>query len=398
MFAGVEVDRRDPTDWPREEWQSGERIVGASSRRRRSCCRAATAFVAAATHTSASGLRASLPGGLRIHLDRGVDRRRRAAGARRHPGRHGRAGLAEAIELGARHDDACTAAAVRGDVDDAGGGIRSRRMGDVRPSGFTRIEATGRQAFRVAAVHGRVERRHEQPLLGGTCECQAFDLGRVVDEVVGGASDALVRRRLGRERLRRRQLLARHLGRRHRTLLEAPDRRAGVAVERVEDRLLRGLEHARYPSATHGHVHGDRRRRRVVVPHVVMHHLVVPDALPCLHVERDETGGKQVVAGTEPTVDVLCGAVGRHVDDAAFGIGGERRPRRDVAGRAPGVVLPGLMADLAGPRNHMELPQELAGLGIVGDDVARYVLLPRLVVTLLGGVADDDDVVHHDRR
>ena len=52
-----------------------------------------------------------------------------------------------------------------------------------------------------------------------------------------------VRRRLGRERLRRRRLLAGDVGLRHRTLLDRPHRLAGNAVEDVEERLLARHRH-----------------------------------------------------------------------------------------------------------------------------------------------------------
>ena len=46
----------------------------------------------------------------------------------------------------------------------------------------------------------------------------------------------------------------------------------------------------------------------------------------------------------------------------------------------------------------MELPLEVPRAGVVGQDVARDHLLPRLVVSLLGGVADDDHAVYDDGR
>ena len=148
---------------------------------------------------------------------------------------------------------------------------------------------------------------------------------------------------------------------RHRPLLESPDRLAGLAVERVQNRLLRRLEHAGDAPSADVHVHDDRRGRRVVVPDVVVHHLVVPQPLAGLDVERDEARRKQVVARAEAAVHVLRGAVGRDVDDAALRIGRQRRPRRHVAGRPPRVVLPRVVADFARPRDHVELPHELPG-------------------------------------
>ncbi len=207
-----------------------------------------------------------------------------------------------------------------------------------------------------------------------------------------------IRRRLGRVELRLRELLARHLRLRRRLLHHRPDRLAGVAVVGIQVRLLGHLEEARDAAAADVDVEQDGRRRVVVVPDVVLHRLLVPHPFAGLDVERDDARAEEVVAGTEAAVVVDGGAVGRDVDEAAGRVGRHRRPRRHVAGPAPRVVLPRVVAELTRPRNHVELPQELAGLEVVTEDVAGDVLDPGLVVALLGRVADDEDVVDDDRR
>ena len=111
-----------------------------------------------------------------------------------------------------------------------------------------------------------------------------------------------------------------------------------------------------------------------------------------------QAGAEQVVAGPEAAEEVDGRRVGRDVDQAALGIGRHRRPRRDVAGAPPRVVLPRLVAELARPRDDVELPQRLAGARVVAEDVAGDVLDARLVVALLVDVADDDHAVDDDRR
>ena len=124
----------------------------------------------------------------------------------------------------------------------------------------------------------------------------------------------------------------------------------------------------------------------------------MPAALAGLDVEGDEAGAEQVVAGPEAAEEVDGRRVGRDVDQAALGIGRHRRPRRDVAGAPPRLVLPRLVPELARARDDVELPQRLAGARVVAEDVARDVLDPRLVVALLVDVADDDHAVDDDRR
>ena len=202
-------------------------------------------------------------------------------------------------------------------------------------------------------------------------ERQLLDLGRVVDDVRFLAALEVVRLRLGRVRLHLRQLLARHLRLRRRPHFHRPDRFAGVAVVGVDVGLLGDLEQARDAPAADVDVEQDRRRRRVVVPDVVLDQLLVPDPLAGLHVQRDDAGAEQVVAGAEAAVVVDGRAVGRDVDQAARRVGRHRRPRRHVAGPAPRVVLPGLVAELARPRDHVELPHELPGLDVVGRGCRR---------------------------
>ena len=199
-------------------------------------------------------------------------------------------------------------------------------------------------------------------------------------------------------RLRLRQLLARHLRLRHRLLLDGPEGLAGRPVEGVGEGLLGDLHHGGNVLPVHGNVHQHRRGGGVVVPDVVMDELVVPGPLAGLDIQRDQARAEQVVAGPEAAEEVLGGAVGGDVDEPQLGVGRERRPRGDVAGPLPGVVLPGLVAEFAGPGQHVELPQELAGARVIGEDVAGDVFLPRLVVPLLGGVAHDDYTVDHNRR
>ncbi len=84
-------------------------------------------------------------------------------------------------------------------------------------------------------------------------------------------------------------------------------------------------------------------------------------ALAGLDVERQQARAEQVVAGAEAAEEVDGRRIGRDVDEPALGIGRHRRPRRHVAGAPPRVVLPGVVPELARPRDDVELPQRLAG-------------------------------------
>ena len=105
-----------------------------------------------------------------------------------------------------------------------------------------------------------------------------------------------------------------------------------------------------------------------------MHQLEVPFAFAGFDVECNQAGAEQVVARAEAAVKVDGGAVGRNVNDAAFLVGRQRCPGRNVAGPFPRVVFPGFVAKLARSRQYVEFPQELAGLLVVAKDVAGNVL------------------------
>ena len=261
-------------------------------------------------------------------------------------------------------------------------------MGDVEaaraaPDPGPRLVVVVRQRRHVGAAHIEAAQDLDRLLL---------QLRRQVDDVVLGQAERVQRGGPGRERLGRRELLARHYGRRHRTLLDRPDRLAGLAVEGEGHALFGGLNRHRHFLAVDGDVDQDRHVRQVVVPDRVMDRLEVPDPLAALDVYGDGAGAEQVVPRPEPAVVVDGRRIGGDVDDAALHIGRQRRPRGDVAGPVPGVVLPGVEAEFAlGLRDDVELPLVLAGPRVVGQDVARHVLDARLRVALLMGVA------HHDR-
>ena len=197
-------------------------------------------------------------------------------------------------------------------------------MGDVRSTDFARAETA--RTCRIAADGRRVERRHERVRRLRALEGERLDLWRPIVQVLFASADELVRRRLDREWLRWCELFSRHLRHRNGAFLESPDRLTGLSIEGIQDRLFRRLEHTGDAAAADVDVHDDRRRRRVVVPHVVMDHLIGPLALSGLDVQRDQTCGVEIVPRTEPAVHVLGGAIGRDVDDAAFRVRRQRRP------------------------------------------------------------------------
>ena len=126
-----------------------------------------------------------------------------------------------------------------------------------------------------------------------------------------------------------------------------------------------------------------------------MHELEVPDPLAGGGVEADEALGEQVVSGAVAAIGVVGGRFDRQVDVPQLQVGGHRRPDTRVAGIGPGVVLPGVVAELTCHRDGVKDPASLAGPYVVTPNEPGRVLLGRRKGRLRR--PDDDDVLHNDR-
>ena len=107
-----------------------------------------------------------------------------------------------------------------------------------------------------------------------------------------------------------------------------------------------------------------------VVPDPVVDELVVPLALAGLQIDRDEAFAEQIVAGTMAAVVVAGRQLDRQIGQAELFVDADLRPHAGVAGVRPRVVLPGVVAELAGLGNRVEDPQPLAGAHVEAADVA----------------------------
>ena len=146
------------------------------------------------------------------------------------------------------------------------------------------------------SADGRRREDRSEPVARHELHRLRAKLRREVDQVVDRQSLPVVRRRLGRERLRRRVPLARRVALRNRALFDRPDRLAGLAIEDIQKRLLGRLRERLDRPAVDGDVGQDRRRRNVHVPDAVVHQLVVPLPLPGSQIDRDDALAEQVVA------------------------------------------------------------------------------------------------------
>ena len=147
-------------------------------------------------------------------------------------------------------------------------------------------------------------------------------------------------------------------------------------------------------------VHRDRGQhrlgRQVVVPDPVVDDLEVPRPLAVVRVERHEALREEVVAEPLPAVVDVGGVADGQEHQLARLVDGHPGPHVGGAHVAPRLVLPRLAAELALLGDGVETPDEGAGAGVVGADVAgRGAPVDDAVAD---GAADYHQVLVHDRR
>ena len=128
----------------------------------------------------------------------------------------------------------------------------------------------------------------------------------------------------------------------------------------------------------------------------MLHGLEVPDPLAGAGVEADDGLREEVVAEAVSAVVVVAWRPDGEVDEPAFGVEGHRRPDVGVAYPVPGAVLPGVVSELAGLRDQVEGPDQLAGRRAERLHVARRVALVDEAVP--DAVPHDHQVLEDDRR
>src|ERR1051326_68396 len=216
-------------------------------------------------------------------------------------------------------------------------------------------------------------------------------LRRPVDQFVDGDTLVVVCGWLGREGLGGRIPFSGHIALRHRPFLDRPNRLTGHAVEYVEEGLLGGLRDRLDGLSIDSDVDEHRRTRDVHVPDAVVDKLVVPFALTRLQVDGDQGLSKQVGSRAMSAIIVAGAQVDREGGDAEFLIHRNLAPHAGIAGVRPRILLPGLDAELSGPRDSVKDPEAFAGPHVESADVAFNVFSAlRRAAGKVRGAYDDD--------
>src|SRR5207248_4533964 len=94
-----------------------------------------------------------------------------------------------------------------------------------------------------------------------------------------------------------------------------------------------------------------RRLGQVVVPQIVMHQLVMPDAFAGARVERHERVAEQICARTIAAIEIEARAAEADERDATLLVDGGLAPVVDAAGLFVGLRRPRVVPELAGMRS-----------------------------------------------
>ena len=160
--------------------------------------------------------------------------------------------------------------------------------------------------------------------------------------------------RSGRNRLDGRSLLARNLAGRHRPFDDFENRFAGFPIQQKQVAGLGGEGHGR---RTVLQLEQARRRRRVVIPQVMMNRLEMPDVFAGMQIHGNDGIGVQVVSRPVAAPGEGNRRGERQKDHGAFRVGSEiEGPGIGAQPPAPTVAGPGRIGRIARLRDRGKLP------------------------------------------
>ena len=179
------------------------------------------------------------------------------------------------------------------------------------------------------------------------------------------------------------------------------DQLAVGAIDHVEEAVLRRLHQHLARLAVDRQIREHDVLRRGEVPGLARRRLVVPDVLAGVRLERDDRAQEQVVAAAGAAVLLVPrrAVAGADVEQVELRVVGHRVPDRAAAAELPPLAVPGLRGLLENRRferlrriagHGVEAPQHLAGLRVVGGDVAAH--------AELGAAVADDHLALDDAR
>ena len=172
---------------------------------------------------------------------------------------------------------------------------------------------------------------------------------------------------------------------------------AGLAIQDVEETVLRRLHQDLAFLAFDGEIGQHHRLDGSVVPAFMRHFLVIPDHPAGIGVDRQDRGEEQIVtAGGAAFLPIEQGRIaGADIEEIELGVVDHRVPGRTAAADVPAAVrIPGLrghfeLGILDGflwiGRHDEEAPLQVAGLQVIGRNIAACVIVR-------AGIADHHDV------
>ena len=276
-----------------------------------------------------------------------------------------------------------------GEVVDVGEEVTERRIGrESAPA--SAAERAGEHQDVALEAERRVQLADPHLVLLEEVAAKSGVPGREVVHLVLGELDARQRRRLQREGLRGRGLLAGDHAGRDGTFFHAIQRRARDAVEAEQDPHLGDLRHGRNGASVAPRVKQDGGRGGVEIPQIVMDELLKPFQLAGGGVERDQAVAVEIVAVTVRAIEVRSGRAQRNIGDSARNVHRDEAPGVGAGAILPAIGRPRIVAGLTGTRHGVERPHQLAGASVPGADVA---VGASAGISLAVGAARDDEVL-----
>src|SRR5262245_23904042 len=124
----------------------------------------------------------------------------------------------------------------------------------------------------------------------------------------------------------------------------------------------------------------------------MVHELEMPLADARLEIDRHEALAEQIVAGTMPAVEVGRRRLDRQIHQTRLRVRRDLRPNARVPVERPRILFPRVVAELAWPRNRVELPDLLSGPDIERAGEALRVVVRDDGEAFLEGRADEHHV------
>src|SRR6185295_8732641 len=156
-------------------------------------------------------------------------------------------------------------------------------------------------------------------------------------------------------------MFARNIGLGNRLFIDRPERCTRHAIEHKQESLLRRLSDDVDVAAIVPHGQKLWSRRQVVVPHIVMDGLEMPQALARLRIQRNQAVAEQIVAGPIAAIEIRPRSSEWNIGNASLFVDRHFAPVVNATGGFIKIRRPCVVSNFSWMWNRMEDPDQLTG-------------------------------------